>query len=147
LERSQLTVQQRRHLGVLKEASLSLLAIVDDLLDISKIEAGKLELDYDAINVRAVAEGAIAIVESGAAAKGLELRHEVAVEFPTWIAGDATRLRHVLLNLLSNAIKFTERGRVILRTMRATDAQPAQLRFEVADTGIGIDPAQKYLLF
>jgi signal transduction histidine kinase/CheY-like chemotaxis protein len=147
LEGSQLTIQQRRHLGVLKEASLSLLAIVDDLLDISKIEAGKLELDRDAINVRAVAEGAIAIVESGAAAKGLELRHEVAVDLPRWIEGDATRVRQVLLNLLSNAIKFTERGRVVLRTMRASGAEPAQLRFEVADTGIGIDPAQQHLLF
>ena len=147
LEGSQLTVEQRRQVTLLKEASRSLLAIVDDLLDISKIEAGKLELDREALSVRAVAEGAIAIVESGAAAKGLELRRELATDLPPWIDGDATRLRQVLLNLLSNAIKFTERGSVVLRVTRAAAAQPVQLRFEVADTGIGIDAAQQHLLF
>jgi signal transduction histidine kinase/CheY-like chemotaxis protein len=147
LEGSQLTAQQRRHVTLLKEASQSLLAIVDDLLDISKIEAGKLELDCAPIDVAAVAESAVAIVEHGAAAKGLELRRELATDLPRWIEGDATRLRQVLLNLLSNAIKFTERGRIVLRVMRAPGAEPAQLRFEVEDTGIGIDPAQHHFLF
>jgi signal transduction histidine kinase/DNA-binding response OmpR family regulator len=147
LEGSQLTAQQRRHMALLKDAGQSLLAIVDDLLDVSKIEAGKLELDRDAISVSAIAEAAIAIVQQGARAKGLELRRELASDLPTWIEGDATRLRQVLLNLLSNAIKFTERGSVVLRVMRAADAEPARLRFEVQDTGIGIDPAQRHLLF
>jgi signal transduction histidine kinase/DNA-binding response OmpR family regulator len=147
LEGSQLTAQQRRHVALLKESSQSLLAIVDDLLDISKIEAGKLELDRDAISVAAIAEAAIAIVEQGARAKGLELRRELATDLPTWIEGDATRLRQVLLNLLSNAIKFTERGRVVLYVTHAAGAEPAPLRFEVEDTGIGIDPAQQHLLF
>lgn len=147
LEGSQLTAQQRRHVGLLREASQSLLAIVDDLLDISKIEAGKLELARDAISVAAIAEAAITIVEHTAGAKGLELRRELVTDLPTWIEGDATRLRQVLLNLLSNAIKFTDRGRVVLRVMRATGAEPVQLRFEVEDTGIGIDPAQQHLLF
>jgi signal transduction histidine kinase/DNA-binding response OmpR family regulator len=145
LEGSQLTAKQGRHVAVLKEASQSLLAIVDDLLDVSKIEAGKLELDRDAIRVSAIAEAASAIVEQSARAKGLELGRELASDLPTWIEGDATRLRQVLLNLLSNAIKFTERGSVVLRVMRVTE--PARLRFEVEDTGIGIDPAQRHLLF
>jgi CheY-like chemotaxis protein len=132
---------------LLKEASQSLLAIVDDLLDISKIEAGKLELDRDAISVTAIAEAAAAIVEHGAGAKGLELRRELASDLPLWIEGDATRLRQVLLNLLSNAIKFTARGGVVLRLLRVPGAEPAQLRFAVEDTGIGIDPAQRHLLF
>jgi two-component system, sensor histidine kinase and response regulator len=147
LEGSQLTAQQRGHVALLKDASESLLAIVDDLLDISKIEAGKLELDRDAVSVAATAEAAIAIVEQHARAKGLALRCELATDIPTSIEGDATRLRQVLLNLLSNAIKFTKRGSVVLRVMRAANAETARLRFEVEDTGIGIDPAQRHLLF
>jgi signal transduction histidine kinase len=144
---STLTAQQRRHVTLLRDASESLLTIVDDLLDVSKIEAGKLELDRAPISVAAIVESAVAIVERSAAAKSLELRWELAADLPNWIEGDATRLRQVLLNLLSNAIKFTEHGSVVLRAMHAPGAEPTQLRFEVADTGIGIDPAQQHLLF
>ncbi len=144
---SNLTAQQRRRATLLGDASQLLLAIIDDLLDLSKIEAGRLELNRVPLSPSFVAEGTLAIVRSGAAAKGLVLRSELAPDLPAWIEGDPTRLRQILLNLLSNAIKFTERGSVVLRSMRVPGADTAQLRFEVADTGIGIDPAQQHLLF
>ena len=144
---SNLTARQRRHTTLLRDASQLLLTIIDDLLDLSKIEAGKLELNRIPVSPSAIAEGALDIVRSGAAAKSLTLRSELARDLPTWIEGDPTRLRQILLNLLSNAIKFAERGSVVLRVMRELGAETAQLRFEVADTGIGIDFTQQHLLF
>jgi PAS domain S-box-containing protein len=144
---SDLTPQQREHATLLKEAGQSLVTIINDLLDISKIEAGKLELKRIALSPSAVAESALAIVALGAEAKGLELRGQVARDLPAWIDGDPPRLRQILLNLLSNAIKFTEQGSIVLRVDRVPGTTPVQLRFEVADTGIGIDPAQQHLLF
>jgi signal transduction histidine kinase/DNA-binding response OmpR family regulator len=147
LVESELTARQRRHVTLLRDAGHLLLAIIDDLLDISKIEAGKLELARMALSPAAVAEGAVAIVRPGAVARGLQLRCELGADLPAWIEGDATRLRQVLLNLLSNAVKFTERGSVSLRVACVRGAETQQLRFEVADTGIGIDDAQQHLLF
>lgn len=147
LAKSNLTAQQRRHATLLRDAGQSLLEIIDDLLDISKIEAGKLKLDRIPLSLSAVAQGAVAVVQPSATARGLELRSELAAGLPAWIEGDPARLRQILLNLLSNAIKFTERGSVVLRVMRAPGAELAQLRFEVTDTGIGIDVAQQHLLF
>jgi signal transduction histidine kinase/ActR/RegA family two-component response regulator len=145
---SDLTPQQRRHAGLLRDAGQSLLAIVDDLLDISKIEAGKPTLERVPFRVTDVADVALAVVRLGAAAKKIELRRELAADLPAWIEGDPIRLRQILLNLLANAIKFTERGgSVALRVVRAMGAASPHLRFEVADTGIGIDPAQQHLLF
>ena len=146
LVESKLNAQQRRYATLLRDAGQSLRAIIDDLLDISKIEAGKLELEDIPLGPAAVVESALAIVQSGANEKGLELSCELAADVPPWIKGDPTRLRQVLLNLLSNAIKFTEHGSVVLRAMRAS-VPAAELRFEVTDTGAGIDPAQRHQLF
>jgi signal transduction histidine kinase/DNA-binding NarL/FixJ family response regulator len=147
LVESNLTAQQRRHATLLRDAGQSLLAIIDDLLDIAKIEAGKLELERVPFSTSAVAQSAVDIVSSAAATKGLALRTELASDLPPWIAGDPTRVRQILLNLLSNAVKFTKRGSVVLRVSRAPGAEISQLRFEVVDTGIGIDIAHQHLLF
>jgi two-component system, sensor histidine kinase and response regulator len=141
----ELTAQQRGHVTLVRDAGQSLVVIINDLLDLSKIEAGKLELNRISMSPSAVAEGALAMVRPGAAAKGLELRSELAPDLPAWIEGDPTRLRQILLNFLSNAVKFTDRGSIILRATR--ERAQVQLRFEVADTGIGIDPARQHLLF
>jgi CheY-like chemotaxis protein len=101
-------------------------------------------LDRVPLSLSAVAEGALAIVRSGAAAKSLTLCSELAPDLPAWIEGDPTRLRQILLNFLLNAIKFTDRGMVVLRVMRTPGAATGQLRFEVTDTGIG---AEQHLLF
>jgi signal transduction histidine kinase/ActR/RegA family two-component response regulator len=147
LMNSGLNARQHRHAASVMEASQSLLAIVDDLLDLSKIEAGRLRLNLTAMSPSAVADGALNIVRSAAASKSITLRRELAADLPHWIEGDPTRLNQVLANLLSNAIKFTDHGSIVLRAFRAPGAERTQLRFEVADTGIGIDPAHQHLLF
>jgi signal transduction histidine kinase/CheY-like chemotaxis protein len=144
---SNLTVEQRRHATLLRAAGRTLLAIIDDLLDVSKIEAGKLELTRVSLSPSAIAEGALSLVRASAAAKGLELHCELATDVPASIEGDPTRLHQILLNLLSNAIKFTDCGSVVLRATRVRGAETEQLRFEVADTGIGIDLADQHRLF
>ena len=144
---SNLTIQQRRHATLLRDAGRTLLAIIDDLLDVSKIEAGKLELTRASLSPSAIAEGALSVVRPSAAAKGLELHCELATDVPASIEGDPTRLHQVLLNLLSNAIKFTDRGNVVMRITRMRGAGTEELRFEVADTGIGIDLAEQHRLF
>jgi two-component system, sensor histidine kinase and response regulator len=144
---SELTIRQRRHATLLRDAGELLLAIIDDLLDMSKIEAGKLELAHVPLSPASVALGAIAILRPQATAAKIELRSELAADVPAWIEGDPTRLRQVLLNLLSNALKFTERGSIVVRAMREPGDAPTRLRFEVRDTGIGIDEAQQGELF
>jgi protein-histidine pros-kinase len=134
---------QRRLATLLKEAGTSLLAILNDILDMSKIEAGKMELESIPLHPESVADGAISIVRSQAVMKGLELRMELAPNLPSWVLGDPVRLRQILLNLLNNAIKFTDEGEVVLRAR----AQGSLLRFEVVDTGVGIAPESQSLLF
>ena len=144
---SALSDGQREDVIRLRDAGKSLLALINDILDISKIEAGKLELERIPMNPAEIIEGAVAIVKSQAASKGLDLPVECAVDTPAWVEGDPTRLRQILLNLLSNALKFTDAGQITVRCHPANDADGAWLRFEVADTGIGIPADRLHLLF
>jgi len=144
---SSLTQRQRDQATRLKYAGEMLLALVNGILDISKIEAGKLELEQRPVDPSEVAEAAFAIVRPQAEMKGIELRGETAANLPACINGDPLRLRQILLNLLSNAVKFTERGSISLKVAREPDPATMRLRFEVADTGIGIDTAQHHRLF
>jgi PAS domain S-box-containing protein len=144
---SSLNTEQRRQAKLVKDAGKALLAIINDILDVSKIEAGKLELERIPLSPAAVADGAVSIIRAEAAAKGLTLGIVAAADVPAWIAGDPTRLRQILLNLLNNAVKFTERGTITLNILRDPDMPASQLRFEVADTGPGIAPERQHLLF
>ncbi len=147
LAESPLTPTQQDLLGVLKVSSDQLLAVVDDILDFSKIESGKLELEHEALDVRATIGQVVDMVRFKAREKGLALVLEVAPEVPAAIRGDVTRLRQVLLNLLSNAIKFTGQGQVALTVhTRGGAGQPA-LAFSVTDTGAGIAPHRLPQLF
>jgi CheY-like chemotaxis protein len=130
----------------LYDAGHSLLALIDDILDLSKVEAGKLELEHVPLNLRSLVDSAAAVVRPTLSARNLSLAVELAPDLPAWIEGDPTRLRQVLLNLLSNAGKFTEQGGVIVGVLREP-ARQNRLRFEVRDTGIGIPPEQHHLLF
>jgi signal transduction histidine kinase/CheY-like chemotaxis protein len=125
-----------------------LLRIVDDILDYSKLEADKLDLETTTFNLRELMESVITLMERPAEAKGLRLllNIEQGVRLP--VRGDPVRMRQVLSNLISNAVKFTERGNVTLavRRLRESAAQH-QLRFEVKDTGIGIAPEAQERLF
>jgi two-component system sensor histidine kinase/response regulator len=117
---SDLTEQQRNHMTRLQDAAKSLLALMNDILDLSKIEAGKLEVETIPMSPETVVHGAVSIVRTQLAAKGLDLRIERAPDLPDWIESDPTRLRQILLNLLSNALKFTDHGRITVRCSRET---------------------------
>ncbi len=143
-----LTAEQREFAEVVRSSGDALLHVIDDILDYSKIEAGKLELEREPFDVRACVEEALDIVAPRAAEKSLELGALVGENVPAAISGDAARLRQVLLNLLSNAVKFTEQGEVVVDL----DAEPGhagsyRLRLTVRDTGIGIPPDRMDHLF
>jgi PAS domain S-box-containing protein len=142
-----LSAAQRRHLRGIQEAGKSLLALINDILDLSKIEAGKLEVERVPMSPDAIVDGAVSILRSQFAAKKIDLRFEHASDVPIWIEGDPTRVRQILLNLMSNALKFTDRGHVTVRSSFARGKNGDLLRFEVADTGIGIPADRQHLLF
>jgi PAS domain S-box-containing protein len=145
---TELTGEQRDFAEVVRSSGEALLHVIDDILDYSKIEAGKLDLEGEPFSVRECVEGALDIVAPRAWEKGIELGCLIEEGAPAGILGDEARLRQVLLNLLSNAVKFTEAGEVVV----LVDAEPTgsgSYRFElsVRDTGIGIAPDRMDRLF
>lgn len=141
-----LTAAQRGQMTLLADAGRSLLAIINDILDLAKVEAGKITLESIALAPAGLTDGALSIVRAEALAKGITLEMSVAPDVPAWVAGDPTRLRQILLNLLSNAIKFTHWGGVAV-AVRRDECAPDALRFEIADTGIGIAPDRRDEIF
>ena len=139
LRRSTLDTQQRRLVKIAASSGESLMAILNDVLDHSKIEAGKLNLVEAPMSLHAIAGSAIALFRANAEAKGLALKLELDPGVADWVIGDMQRLKQVLLNLVGNAIKFTEHGSVSLR-LRAQreEGDHASIVFEVRDTGIGM---------
>jgi len=134
-----LTAEQRGYLRTAKDAAKALLELVDDILDLSKIEAGKLELDRIEMNLRETIEDAIKVLALRAGQKGLELACRLSPDLPSVVLGDPGRLRQVVVNLVGNAIKFTERGEVVLDAeVDAKDDDEVRVRVAVRDTGIGI---------
>ncbi len=148
LMNSRLAPDQQELVKTAYSSSHQLLRIVDDILDYSKLEADKLDLETTTFNLRDLIESVINLLERPAEAKGLRLLLNIDQSVRLPVRGDSVRLRQVLSNLISNAVKFTERGNVTLnvRRLRETAAQH-HLRFEVRDTGIGIDPAAQERLF
>jgi PAS domain S-box-containing protein len=140
------SAQDARHAGLIHDASQTLLGVVGDVLDFSKLEAGGFDLDPEPFDPVATARSAVAIVGEQAAAKGLTLTARVEEATPALI-GDAPRLRQVLLNFLSNAIKFTREGAVELVLTHRLETGRCALRIEVRDTGIGIDEEHIGALF
>ena len=133
---------RQRFSRILQSGKL-LQALLDDVLDVSRIEAGKLPLEPLPTDVREVAGQALALLRDGAAAKGLDLRLQVAADVPRLLVVDPLRLKQVLLNLASNAVKFTDSGHVTLRA--GTDA--GSLVLEVADTGVGMSGSETARVF
>ena len=136
---TELTAEQREFAEVVRSSGNALLHVIDDILDYSKIEAGKLDLDREPFDLRECVESALEIVAPRAWEREIELGCLIDEHAPAGIVGDAARLRQVLLNLLSNAVKFTERGEVVV-VVSAEEAGPGTYRLELAvrDTGIGI---------
>ena len=145
-----LTDEQAEYARMACSSGEILLTVVNDILDLSKIEAGKVELDEADFDVVGAAEGCCALLRSRAEQKGLALRCDVRGSVPRSVRGDETRLRQILLNLVNNAIKFTDEGEVTVavRADGASSDGAAQIvRFEVSDPGVGIDPPQVARLF
>jgi signal transduction histidine kinase/CheY-like chemotaxis protein len=131
------SAEQREQLGVLQRSGRLLVSLINDLLDLSKAEAGKLTVDSEPFDLRAVLSDVEALFAAEAKKKRLQLRLELANGLPTWARGDGVRLRQVLSNLVSNALKFTDAGQVTLRAAPAADGHVA---FTVEDSGLGIAP-------
>ena len=144
---TELCEQQRAYVSTIQRSGESLLLIINDILDLSKIEAGKFTLDFQPFDLNQTAGDIFTLLNAQAEAKGLELRLDYASALPQQIFSDPQRMRQVLLNLVSNALKFTEHGSVILRVRQVENAVQKALRIEVVDTGIGLSQEQQERLF
>jgi len=139
---------QRECVETINVSGETLLAVINDILDYSKIEAGRLELERRAFNVRQCVEEAFDIFATQLRSKRLEAFYLVAPEIPTHLTGDATRLRQILVNLIGNAIKFTAKGEITVNVeCKEKDVNGHQLLFSVTDSGIGIPPEAAGKLF
>lgn len=149
LASTRLDAEQRGYLETIQAATRALLALVEDVLDIAVIEAGKLKLRVEAFDLHALLEQINLMLRPEARSKQLEYEVAVAPDVPARLRGDAGHLRQVLVNLLSNAIKFTASGEVRMRVEKVGEAGPGQvrLRFTVSDTGIGIPASARARLF
>ena len=143
-----LTAEQQGYLDAAQSSAQSLLALLNGILDLSKIEAGRMELERTDFAVRPLLDEILRPLDPIARQKGLNLTCVVHDDVPLAVNGDALRLRQVLLNLIANALKFTHLGNVALTVARASEwAGVVELRFSVSDTGIGISPEQRDSIF
>ena len=149
LAETELDEEQREYTNIIKESSSSLLYILNEILDYSKIEAGKMMIVHEPVHLREVLDSVTDLFMAKALEKNLELSYSLAPGVPTFIMGDAGRLRQVLVNLVSNAIKFTDRGNVCIYVERnlSVVSKKSTLKFNVRDTGIGIPLEKQHQLF
>ena len=133
--------EQRAYAEQVEKSGEDMLAIINDILDISKIETGRIELEISEFDLRDTIERACVPAGLEAQGKGLPLEITIDPAVPRWVRGDAARVRQVLMNLVSNAVKFTADGSVVVTVQRASGEDSDVVRFEVVDTGIGIDEA------
>lgn len=148
LARTHVDDRQTDYLQTIRRSSSDLLKIIDDILDLSKIDAGKLIIERTAFNLRDVIDEVLTMLAPVAYAKGLDLSHLIYSEVPVHIQGDPLRLKQILTNLINNAIKFTERGGVTLRvSLISSDDKRASINFDIQDTGIGMSDEQISKIF
>ncbi|MCK6480761.1 MAG: response regulator, partial [Planctomycetes bacterium] len=149
LQSTPLSPEQREYVDILVHSADATLSVVDNVLDLSKIEAGRLELDEAPFDLREAVEKSAALFAARAHAKGLEFACTVEEGLPASVVGDGDRLRQVLANLVGNAVKFTEKGEVVLSVSRVDPPGPGPelLRFEVRDSGIGISEEARRRIF
>lgn len=144
LRGTKLDAQQSEYLEMIEQSGHGLMTILNDILDLSKIEAGKLNLEVAPFDLRKLALQTRAVWSESARLKGLDLILEVSPSAPPWVSGDATRVRQILMNLVSNALKFTESGRVVIRLGGEAGGGGT---FSVTDTGVGMTAEQIGRLF
>ena len=143
-----LTAAQREYLELVKTSADSLLVIVNDILDVSKMEAGKLVMNEEPFSLKREIDSAVQTLALRAREKGLALTVEVDADVPHAVVADPIRLRQIVINLVGNAVKFTERGEVAVHLQRVAQAGGRDtLRLSVRDTGIGISPEQQHQIF
>ncbi len=143
-----LTPEQRECLEISKSSADSLLGIINDILDLAKIEAGKLELDAIEFNVADHVEETVRTLSFSAQKKGLEIVCDVNCDVPERVVGDPMRLRQVIINLIGNAIKFTNEGEIVVSVSKQSITNNrVELLFKISDTGIGIPPEKQKLIF
>ncbi|HUO29581.1 MAG TPA: PAS domain S-box protein [Bryobacteraceae bacterium] len=139
--------RQRKRAETVCDSAKALLAILNDVLDLSRMEAGKLKLEQAPFDLRAIVEGVADLMALKSQEKGVELLCFIEPDVPTYLIGDADRLRQVLNNLAGNAVKFTAAGHVSIRVRLENSGDPQEIRFAVSDTGIGIPEDKHDLLF
>jgi signal transduction histidine kinase/CheY-like chemotaxis protein len=139
-----LSAEQKSYLDSIRTSGQALASLIDEILDFSRIEAGRLELERKPFDLHGLVEGVVELLAPRAQGKGLEIASSIAADAPQQVAGDAQRLRQVLLNLAGNAVKFTETGGV---GVRVTRDGAGRLRFSVVDTGPGVPLAQRETIF
>ncbi len=140
-----LNAEQRDFVNTIRTSGDTLLNLINEILDLSKLEAGQVQLEELDFEILTVVEEVVELLAPQAHIKGLEIAALVKPQTPSWVRGDATRLRQVLINLVSNAIKFTAAGEVVIRVQPG--AQAPWVEFAVSDTGIGIPPEVQARLF
>ena len=147
---TRMTPEQQDFVRTIQVSGTTLLSVINDVLDFSRIESGRLELEAEPLSVRGVVEEALEIVGPRARETGIELICEVEPDVPELILGDAVRIRQVLTNLAGNAVKFTEEGEVVVTVsllQPTSENSRAEIEFRVSDTGIGIPEDRLPLLF
>ena len=145
---TELTAEQREYLDIVMNSSSALLTLVNQILDLSKVEAGKLDLELLGFDLRDSLGDAVRTLAGRAHEKGLELIYHVLPDVPNMLIGDPSRLRQIVLNLAGNAIKFTEKGEVVVRIAKeSTNEKDICLNFSITDTGIGVPPEKQQLIF
>ena len=146
-----LDATQREYTETIRQSGQNLLVIINDILDFSKVESGAVMLDPKPFDLRDAVTRGLDLLAPQARAKGIDLDCSIDDDVPARVVGDSERLRQILVNLVANAVKFTEHGSVQVSIRRSTaaasPAHPITLEFSVADTGMGIPPAQQELLF
>ena len=146
LAETQLTEDQQKYVGIFQRAGSNLLTLINDILDLSKVESGSLKLESENFDLFDVTRSVMELVQLKAREKGIAVTHAIAPGTPRYVRGDALRLRQVLLNLLGNSLKFTHQGSVGI-TVEPDDPDARAVRFTIQDTGIGIVKDQLPNLF
>ncbi len=148
LMQTELDDEQKDYLNTIKFSARELLKIINQILDFSKIDSGKIELEFVPFNLKQLLKNIANGFEIMAKGKGLQFRLDWDDRIPDKVVGDPTRLGQVFINLLGNAIKFTEEGQIVLRTVFVSETDDdVDIQFEVSDTGIGIPPEKKEAIF
>jgi PAS domain S-box-containing protein len=148
IRKSELDPDSRQKLGIARDSAENLLHVLNDILDFTKLEAGKLHLEQMSFDVREVLDSVVDLIKARAESKGLALITDVSDSFPGEIVGDAGRIRQVLMNLVTNAVKFSDQGAIEVRAEQIGETPTSlSIRFQVTDSGIGIPQEKHGLLF